>query len=401
MKNIKYLAFLWMLITVSLVSCDEDDSYQIPELQPVGGFVDQEMGINTGYMSTQKENLSCYFEMNRIGVTQTVNFQVGIESVEPEEYASAFVVTNPSVSVTGRDSVQLEILEVDWSKIPAGTNVQLALSIVEEEGMQVDLNSGRKSMIVAATKEATPVVTLNQSMVYAAVMESAATENQVFTLTMEVLDKPAEQSLEIPLRLNEYSVQAGVHFNMDDPVLRLPAGSTSCELEIEVIKGAFAIGETLNLWLEIHQDDIDENLLVAVGDNWWTTINLGRDFVYHVFMDKSVTHELLMDAQEIGNNTFRLQIPDLLNKVASEDVVLPIQLNQYYATEGTHFNMASKQIVVKAGSTTGELEIEIIGDAFQSGENVQLWVEIHQDDQSSEITVDDDNWWTTLLLGRR
>ena len=55
---------------------------------------------------------------------------------------------------------------------------------------------------------------------------------------------------------------------------------------------------------------------------------------------------------------------------------------------------------MEKGSRSGTIIIEVIGDAFATGKSLELWMEMHQDDVVSDILVNEDSWWTTILIGR-
>lgn len=383
-------------------ACEEEVEFEKIDKKPIGGFVEQAIAVNADYFSQELEVITANMAMNRTDPEKKVTFELemSVDTVGTgigEELLSSFELTNKTITIYGSQDTVQDVLTVNWAGIPAGKSVNVTVTV--KEGGEVDVNSGRSEIVFTLTKGKAPVVSMNQATTWKAILPYDATTNQKFKLAVLTLDKPAIQDLEVVFTLNEANVQQGTHFNIISnegrQVIVVPAGETTGEVEIEVIGTEFGIGESAALWIEARKN---ANYMYTVNSgNWWSTISMGRDAMFNVFLDAGSEYDaLLADSTEIIK-LITVTFPNIVDRVLEEDMLIPIAINEEEAQEGTHFEMAEKAILVKKGQRNGTLTLKVLGEAFQSSEdNVQLWIELGS---IPNVGYDSDNWWTTINIG--
>lgn len=405
----KFRILLYACLSVVLFSAcsDDDDDYKSIEKKPIGGFMDTRVTVKSDYFNKETQTVESRIEMNRIGEKETVTFQVKIASVD-EGYESAFSLAKNEVSVTGWQEISEGLLQIHWAEIPCGKKAKVILSIESEKG-DIDLNSKRTQIEYTAEKAGAPIPWVDQTGSTDMILPFDATANKTFTVAMLQMTEPAVQDLVIPFNLNPNGgAVEGTHYkivsNEGKHEFRVPAGEMSADIQIEVINSAFRAGEVKKLYLELDYKNVDPKYVVSFDmEWWWTTINLGKasdpNEMYDIFMDASAQYEALLEPGE-NEKEITVSIPDVIDHAASKDLIVPLNLNEYEAKSGTHFEMEKAQMTIKQGSTTGEIVIKVLGGAFESSaDNVSLYVEL--DRSTLGFNYDQTNWWTTIVLGRK
>lgn len=393
--NILYTCFALLFFT----ACEEEVEYEKIDKKPIGGFIEAAATVNADYFSQEVETIGANMDMNRMTPDKSVNLELGL-SVADNSMTAAFALVNERVTIHGMKDTLMDILMVDWSKIDAGKSVEVTIN-VKPEG-EVDVNSGRSQIIFTIIKGKVPVVSMDQGARWEILLPFDASGNKKFKLLLLSLDKPAIQDIEVPFTLNEANLQVGTHFNITSnggrQIIFVPEGETKGEIEIEVIGSVFPVGQIANLWVEARPGADPLYMYTVNPGNWWTTVSMGRDYSFSLFVDAKAEYDaLLADSTEIVK-LITITLPNVVDRVLSEDLVIPIHLNQEAAQENTHFIMPEKVIRIKKGQQNGTITLKVLGDAFHSADdNVQLWIEINKN--LPNVGYDASNWWTTINLG--
>ncbi|MBI9062420.1 MAG: hypothetical protein JEZ14_10570 [Marinilabiliaceae bacterium] len=390
--------FIAIIVACFVFTACEEDSYTLKVYDPIGGFVDREISAVAEYDATNSEDISFIFDMQRMDNVQSVDLTIAIESAEPEEYASAISLITDKVTVVGQDSSTVDLVKVDWSQTKPGKPVKVTLGVQDEEG--VDTETVLRTTSFIAVKDAEPLASLDKSVVYNAQIPYGSTENTTFKLKIDLLDKPANQNVVIPFTpAPADGIIEGTHFRFKEKVLRVAKGSRSAVLEVETLFAGFDLGDSESLWIELHQEDVAEEMLIKVNpDSWWTTITLGREWKNVAFLDKTATLSILIDSVLEGEATTTVEIENVLEKPARADVNIPVAFSDGTATQGTHYKVADSFIKVKKGQTNGVLNLVVIRDAFtDSNPTANFWLEL-----GWPLPVDfgyHSSWWTTVEVG--
>lgn len=394
MKNI----LITIILACFVFTACEEDSYTLKIYDPIGGFVDREINAVAEYDATNSEDVSFIFDMQRMDNVQSVDLTIAIESVEPEVFASAISLVTNKVTVVGQDSAIVDLVKVDWSQLKPDEPVKVTLGVQDEEG--VDTETILRTTSFTAVKDHAPLASLNQSGVYNAQITYGTTENTTFKFTIDLLDKPTNHDVVIPFRpAPGAGIIEGTHFQFKEKVLRVAKGSRSAILEVETLFAGFDLGDLESLWIELHQEDIAEEMLIKVNsDSWWTKIELGREWKNVAFLDKASTLSILIDSVLEGEVTTSVVIDDVLEKPAHADVNIPVAFSDGTATEGTHYKIADAFIKVKKGETKGILNLVVIRDAFSDANpTANFWLEL-----GWPLPGDfgyHSSWWTTVEVG--
>ena len=223
-----------------------------------------------------------------------------------------------------------------------------------------------------------------------------------FTITMQVSDVPVLQDLKIPINLNEYYVQEGVHFLMPEKFITIKAGDSTGTIEFDMLPEGFDIGVTLPLYVELDKS-YTENPQVSFDDtDWWSKLNFTKQGeVYTVTLDQLASYDALISDVSTTVDV-DVVIPNLLDKAAPSDLNIPVQFNEYHLQMDTHFT-SDGIIRVSSGETSGTITISVIGSAFTSGASNSLWIEVYNDDMPVDpiLVTNSSNWWTTLNVGKQ
>ncbi|TAJ11515.1 hypothetical protein DMA11_16475 [Marinilabiliaceae bacterium JC017] len=396
MKNI----FIAIIIACLVFTACEEDSYTLKVYDPIGGFVDREIDAVAEYDAINFEDVSFIFDMQRMDNVESVDLTIAVESVEPENLASAISLITDKITVVGQDSSTVDLVKVDWSKIDTAQTVQVILGVQDEEGVNTETVLRTTSFIAA--KDPAPLASLDESGVYNAQIPYGSTENTIFKYTIELLDKPTNQDVVIPFTAAPADgVIEGIHFTFKEKVLRVAKGSRSAVLEVETLFAGFDLGDAESLWIELHQEDIPEGTLIKVNsDSYWTKIELGREWKNVAFLDKTATVSILIASTLEGEVTQSVEIENVLEKPAHADVNIPVVFQDSWtdAEEGVHFKVADAFIKVKEGETSGIVNLIIIRDAFdEDNSTIDMYLELGGP-LPDEFGYHD-SWWTNLIIG--
>lgn len=383
---------------ILFAACEDEIEYERIDKKPIGGFLETAITVNADYFSQEVETVVAKMDLNRMTPDKTVNLAFEL-SADVDSLAPAFTLANETVAIHGMQDTVMDILTIDWSKLPINQTVKVTVN-VKEEG-EVDVNSGRSQIVFTVAKGKAPVVSMNQGTTWKALLPYDASANKKFKLAVLTLDKPAVQDLVIPFTLNQENVQKGTHFNITsnggEQVIVVPAGETTGEVEIEVIESAFTIGQSAALWIEARKNPDAQYMYTVNKENWWSTISMGRDALFNLFVDSEAEYDaLLADSTEIVK-LISVTLPNVVDRVLTEELLIPISLNEEVAQENVHFVMPEKVIRVKKGQRNGVIMLKVLGDAFKSADdNVQLWIELGN---LPDVGYDNNNWWTTINIG--
>lgn len=399
MNKLKY--GWWIVVVVGLLSCSEDDEYEYIEKLPIGGFMKKELLQKADYFVSETEKITVPMKMNRMKPEQELEVKIGLE-VEPLELSSAVVLLKKNVSFSGSAEIKTELLSIDWSKVPAGKEVKARLSLLKDDA--IDLNTRCVSLEVKASKAVNPIPWCNPEGVAEIMLDYTATTAKKMTLQLLSMTKPAAQDLLVPFTL-ETDLVEGKDFRIlgkHGHAFFVPAGAEKASIEVEVSGDIFPQPRFEWIKLELTEQGKDPVHIFEYDAAWKSTwLKVGRmpDKVYELTLDPKAEYKALLAAGE-PDKEISVTIPDVLNKPAEKDLAFALNLNQYRAKLGEHFQMTEPyQLILKKGSRDAQLVLTVLGSAFTSNaDNVPLYIELADKEQATG--AEHANYWTTIVLGR-
>lgn len=394
MKTTIKLFCYTMLAILIFQGCQEEMEYTLKEYNPIGGITNADFTVTTNkYLDNTTRPVDLIFNVERLG-GRTATFDLAVGGVEPASLANAFSLIATEITVSKKQDT-LRVGSIDWSKLKPGETVAFTITCKPKSGTEVNYNG--QDVNIEFTKAAAPVFELgNLEQSHLIAMGQAGNLQEAITLTL--LDKPLEEDVDFALTLYPGGYTRGVHFDIDT-LIHVAAGQTEGEVNLTVYGDQFGPGEQVEIYLEANE--IPAGKAVTIGSSNWIGFIIGKAGD-NIWLDKSKTYSALMDQNFEGNQKITLTIP-MLSSPATQNIAMPLRLNQYYLQENTHFIIPDKVARVAKGEKSFKLDIYVVGSAFASGQSNKLWLEIHQEDvpAGQVLIVDNTYWWTTILIGRK
>ncbi|WP_068688272.1 hypothetical protein [Culturomica massiliensis] len=393
MNKLKY-GLLIVGIVCGLSACDDDNDYEyIPKL-PRGGFLEKTSDQSADYFISDAENVAVPMQMNRMKAGQNLTVKLDV-SIEPAELSSAIGILKNEVAFKGSEKITPELFSIDWSKVPAGKSLTVTAKLQEAD--DIDLNTICASYQMNVSKAALPIPWCDPQGVGEVMLDFDATAPKKVSLALLSMTKAAVQDLVVPFKL-ETDLVEGTDFKILGEyghAFFVPAGERSASIEVEVRGDLFPQVGFERVKLTLTEEGKNPSQLFEYDPAWKETwLKIGRSPDYVMILDPNAEYEALLAAGE-GNKEFTITIPNVLDKAAARNMTIPLNLNQYMAKLGIHFQMdAPYQMTVQQGSRDAQVVLTVLSDAFASSDdNVPLYIELA--DPSDAV-----NFWTTITLGR-
>jgi hypothetical protein len=260
-----------------------------------------------------------------------------------------------------------------WSSTPQPLNGAAVLSIDVNAGESAStLKTSNADVLLVSTGDDPPVqplplVTVERPL---AVLEGdAGTTNLSFPIR---LDAPVSTDVSVSFETRDSTALAGQDYTAASGTIVIPAGAQAAEIQVAVL------GDTVGEF-----DEVLELALTGVSDGARVVANSA---IGEIDDDEPLISIEPGSAGEGDAGTTLLAFTVSLSAAAEADVSVDFATSDGTATAGADYTSKTGTLVLPAGSTTGTVVVDVLGDQATEG------------DESFTVTLSDASANATLTL---
>lgn len=390
---------LYILLVLAIISCEEDTDRKYIDYKPVGGFVDNQYSTNATYIDESQQNVGVVLNYERMESVESVAITFNDLTTVPDTMIKAVSLIATEATIT-KDSLKMDLVKIDWSKVDPGQSFDIMTSIKEADN--IEKNSVDFKATIKASKQAKPVLWLDKSKTFDAVLPFDQTGTEDISFEFEILKQPALQDIEIGIYYNDWykPIEEG-KFIVTQNKFVIPKGSTKIMYNAQLDGSKIPAGYSKKLWLELRYSNLADGILADIDGSNWTAILVGRHFP-NISLNKAATLKALVGSNETGIVTFNYEI-EILDHPAMNDIAIPLVGNDSNkpVEEGKLIIPDPMQLNVTQGSKKVTFTIQVDGSKFNSGESVKYWIELPETlPDGSNLERNSENFYTTILVGK-
>ena len=392
MTKIKYI-LLFAFIAIMINACQDDDEYTLKKYPPQGGLVQADLTIESEkYLKATTEDVGLIFNYNR-NEGKPVTVALEVTEIYPAQYVSAFTLAERLVTVDATNDT-ITVGQINWSVLDADSSLYVKISIVDSTVYKTGANT--KAITVKFHKESPPLFSMQDAInKYFAFNATANITNSA--VEIEVLNKPAEEEINIPLTLTS-GLTEGTQFDITQN-LQIPIGSTTATLNLSVYNSQFASNERDNLSLAVVSNTVPSTLTLDLSSKLTQEIKIGKvGEIIRLYRNLRypATINPALDMDPIKPMSLRIKVSDY---PVLKDLKIPLNLNTSQAKPGIHFLMDSTFITVSKGDTAGVINFELLPPSYDFGDTVTLYIEADRNHNAGESVVYDQvDYWTGIQM---
>jgi hypothetical protein len=260
-----------------------------------------------------------------------------------------------------------------WSSTPDPLNGAAALSIDISAGQSAStLKTGNADVLLVSTSDESPVRPLPLVTVERpeSVLEgNTGTASLLFPIR---LDAPVDTDVSLTFETRDSTAIAGQDYTASSGTVVIPAGVQTAEVEVAVLGDAVA--------------EADEVLLLAITDASDSVRLIENTAVGEIEDDEPLISIEPGSAGEGDAGTTPLSFTVSLSEAAAAQVAVDFATSDGTATAGADYTASSGTLVIPAGSTTGTVVVNVLGDQSTEG------------DESFTVTLSDASANARLML---
>lgn len=244
-----------------------------------------------------------------------------------------------------------------WSSTPDPLNGAAALSLDVSAGESAStLKTATADVLLVSTSDELPVQPLPLMTVD---RPSPVNEGDAGTTNLQFpirLDAPASTDVSVTFETRDRTAIAGQDYTASSGTIVIPAGVQAAEVQVAVL------GDTVS--------ETDEALLLEITDVSDGVRLLAETAIGEIDDDEPLISIQPSSAGEGNAGTTPLSFTVSLSVATETEVAVNFATSDGTATAGTDYTATSGTLVIPAGSTTGTVVVNVLGDQATEGDEL-------------------------------